>query len=72
MFTYSQAQKVPAMFTFGDSLEDVGNNNYLKLSLNKADFPRYGIDFPNKISTGRFSNGKNAADFLGNLIKIQK
>ena len=72
MFTYSQAQTAPAMFIFGDSLVDVGNNNHLKFSLNKADFPHYGIDFPNKVSTGRFSNGKNAADFLGNSIKIQK
>ncbi|GMY31218.1 GDSL esterase/lipase At5g55050-like [Fagus crenata] len=68
MFTYSQAQKVAAMFTFGDSLVDVGNNNYLKLSLNKADFPHYGLNFPNKISTGRFSNGKNAADFLAEKV----
>ena len=72
MFTYSQAQKAPAMFIFGDSLVDVGNNNHLKFSMNEADFSHYVIDFPNKVFTGRFSNGKNAADFLGNSIKIQK
>ena len=72
MFTYSQAQKAPAMFIFGDSLVGVGNNNHLKFSMNEADFSHYVIDFPNKVFTGRFSNGKNAADFLGNSIKIQK
>ena len=72
MFTYSQAQKAPAMFIFGDSLVDVGNNNHLKFSMNEADFSHYGMDFPNKVFTGRFSNGRNAADFLGNSIKIQK
>ena len=54
-----------AVFVFGDSLADVGNNNYLQLSLAKADFQHNGIDFPTGKPTGRFSNGKNAADFLG-------
>uniref|UniRef100_A0A7N2MAZ7 GDSL esterase/lipase n=1 Tax=Quercus lobata TaxID=97700 RepID=A0A7N2MAZ7_QUELO len=58
------------MFIFGDSLVDVGNNNHLKFSLNKADFPHYGIDFPNKVYTGRFSNGKNAADFLAEKVSL--
>lgn len=56
---------VPAVFVFGDSLVDVGNNNYLPISIAKADFPHNGIDFPTKKPTGRFSNGKNAADFIG-------
>lgn len=64
-FKFSKAQMVPAMFVFGDSLVDVGNNNHLPASVAKADFPHNGIDFPNKKPTGRFSNGKNAADFLG-------
>lgn len=66
-FTPSESQVVPAMFVFGDSLVDVGNNNYPSVSLNKVDFPPYGIDFPSKVATGRFSNGKNTADFLGKL-----
>lgn len=61
---------VPATFVFGDSLVDVGNNNYLTFSINKANFRPYGADFPTKIPTGRFSNGKNAADFIGKLIRI--
>ncbi|KAJ4981063.1 hypothetical protein NE237_031900 [Protea cynaroides] len=54
---------VPAMFIFGDSLVDVGNNNYL-FSLIKANYPHNGIDFTDHTATGRFTNGKNAADFI--------
>jgi hypothetical protein len=68
-FNLSEAQKVPAMFVFGDSLVDVGNNNHLHLSLAKADIPHYGLDFPTNKPNGRFTNGMNAADFLGKLIK---
>lgn len=60
---------VPALYVFGDSLVDVGNNNYLTLSIAKANHRHYGIDFPTHKPTGRFSNGKNAADFLGNSIQ---
>lgn len=63
-FSEAQKQQVPAMYVFGDSLVDVGNNNYLKISIAKADFPRNGVDFPGNKPTGRFSNGKNFADFL--------
>jgi hypothetical protein len=66
--TFTEAQMVPEIYIFGDSLVDVGNNNHLKLSFSKADYHPYGIDFPNHILTGRFSNGKNAADFLGKFI----
>ncbi|GKV39564.1 hypothetical protein SLEP1_g47322 [Rubroshorea leprosula] len=60
----SEVQRVPAIFVIGDSQVDVGNNNYLPVSFAKANFPPNGIDFPSKEATGRFSNGKNAADFL--------
>lgn len=62
---FSRAQMVPAVYVFGDSLVDVGNNNYLTVSVAKANFPHNGIDFPTKKPTGRFCNGKNAADLLG-------
>jgi phospholipase/lecithinase/hemolysin len=65
-----EAQKTPAIYVFGDSLVDVGNNNYLSLSLVKATLPHYGIDFPTKKPTGRFSNGKNAADLIGKLFSM--
>ncbi|KAK1584035.1 hypothetical protein Q3G72_029276 [Acer saccharum] len=69
-FRFSEAQMVPAMFVFGDSVVDVGNNNYLPLSVRKANFPHNGIDFSTKKPTGRFSNGKNAADFLAEKVGL--
>ncbi|CAO2835933.1 unnamed protein product [Amaranthus hypochondriacus] len=71
-FISSRAEQiVPALFVFGDSLVDVGNNNHLPLSIAKADFPHNGIDFPTHKPTGRFSNGKNAADFLAEKMGVQ-
>lgn len=55
---------VPAIFIFGDSVVDVGNNNRL-LTIVKADFPPYGRDFINHKPTGRFCNGKLTTDFTG-------
>ncbi|KAK1407021.1 hypothetical protein QVD17_38631 [Tagetes erecta] len=61
---------VPGLYIFGDSLVDVGNNNYLALSLAKANLPHNGIDYPTGKATGRFSNGKNAADFLAEKVGL--
>ncbi|XVE80412.1 hypothetical protein DITRI_Ditri14bG0137500 [Diplodiscus trichospermus] len=66
----SEAQMVPAVFVFGDSLVDVGNNNYLTVSVAKANFQHNGIDFPTKKPTGRFCNGKNAADLLAEKVGL--
>ncbi|CAN8252872.1 unnamed protein product [Cochlearia groenlandica] len=55
---------IPGLYVFGDSLVDAGNNNYLVISIAKANYPPNGIDFPNKKPTGRFCNGKNAADAI--------
>ncbi|XP_024976821.1 GDSL esterase/lipase At5g55050 [Cynara cardunculus var. scolymus] len=63
-------ESVPGLYIFGDSLVDVGNNNYLALSLAKANFPHNGVDFPTGKATGRFSNGKNAADFLAEKVGL--
>jgi len=54
---------VPALYVFGDSTVDVGNNQYLPG--NSALQLPYGIDFPHSRPTGRFSNGYNVADFVG-------
>ncbi|KAG0560376.1 hypothetical protein KC19_10G176300 [Ceratodon purpureus] len=54
---------VPALFIFGDSLADPGNNNHL-VSLAKANHPPYGRQFDTQKATGRFSNGRTALDFL--------
>lgn len=64
--TAAEAAKVPAMYVFGDSTADVGNNNYLPGgAVPRANFPHNGIDFPTSRPTGRFSNGYNGIDFLG-------
>ena len=55
----------PAMFIFGDSLVDVGNNNYLETALAKANIAPNGIDFPTHNATGRFCNGKTCPDIMG-------
>ena len=56
----------PAMYVFGSSILDVGNNNYLPgPAADKANYPYNGIDFPGSIPTGRFSNGFNIADYVG-------
>nr|KJB56728.1 hypothetical protein B456_009G138200 [Gossypium raimondii] len=57
---------VPAIITFGDSVVDVGNNDYLP-TIFKANYPPYGRDFANKKPTGRFCNGKLATDITAYL-----
>ncbi|KAL6011832.1 hypothetical protein ACLOJK_002298 [Asimina triloba] len=55
---------VPAIFVFGDSIFDVGNNNFLPFTLARVDRPYNGIDFPGGVATGRFCNGYNIVDHL--------
>ncbi|XP_004516440.1 GDSL esterase/lipase At2g03980-like [Cicer arietinum] len=55
-------KQIPAIYVFGDSLVDSGNNNYLPLNSN-AKFLPYGIDFGGK-PTGRYTNGKTVVDYL--------
>ncbi|KAL5714676.1 hypothetical protein ACHQM5_016605 [Ranunculus cassubicifolius] len=62
------APMVPALFVMGDSLVDNGNNNYLN-SLAKANYMPYGIDFTGW-PTGRFTNGRTVADFLGEKMGL--
>ncbi|CAN1276262.1 GDSL esterase/lipase At5g55050 [Linum perenne] len=59
---------VPAVFVLGDSTVDVGTNNFLSGSVDRADFPHNGIDFPGSKATGRFGNGLNIADFLALMM----
>ncbi|ERM96597.1 hypothetical protein AMTR_s00001p00270940 [Amborella trichopoda] len=58
----------PPVFFFGDSILDVGNNNYLNTKA-KCNMAPYGIDFPGRKPTGRFSNGLNIADFLADVYR---
>ncbi|KAM3306805.1 hypothetical protein P3S67_013676 [Capsicum chacoense] len=61
--------QVPCYFIFGDSLVDNGNNNNLTTSA-KANYFPYGIDFPAASQNGRFTNGKNKADFIAELLEF--
>ncbi|CAN1276264.1 GDSL esterase/lipase At5g55050 [Linum perenne] len=62
---------VPAVFVLGDSTVDVGTNNFLSGSVDRADFPHNGIDFPGSKATGRFGNGLNIADFLAKQLGLE-
>lgn len=60
---------VPAVFAYGDSIVDSGNNNDLK-TLVKCNFSPYGKDFQGGLPTGRFCNGKIPSDILGTYSLI--
>ncbi|KAL5557837.1 hypothetical protein UlMin_034048, partial [Ulmus minor] len=63
---------VPAVFMFGDSIVDTGNNNENIISPARSNFPPYGKDFQGGIPTGRFSNGKVPSDFLVEELGIKE
>ncbi|KAK9128457.1 hypothetical protein Syun_017254 [Stephania yunnanensis] len=66
----AHGQLVPGLCIFGDSISDVGNNDYLS-TLIKADFLPYGRDFVTHSPTGRFCNGKLAIDFTAENLGFQ-
>eukprot|EP00249_Psilotum_nudum_P037187 c9828_g1_i1 orf=62-1231(-) len=61
--------KVPAIFIFGDSLVDTGNNDKL-LTLARANHSPYGRDFTGRRPTGRFCNGALSVDYLASLCGL--
>ncbi|PON74514.1 Lipase [Parasponia andersonii] len=63
-----QQAPVSCFFIFGDSLVDNGNNNGM-LTLARANYRPYGIDFPQG-STGRFTNGRTFVDVLAQLLGL--
>lgn len=66
----SQAHKLaPALYVFGDSNVDPGNNNLLDTHA-KSNFAPYGVDFPNGLITGRPTNGYNVADFFATWLGL--
>ncbi|KAK9055922.1 hypothetical protein SSX86_027009 [Deinandra increscens subsp. villosa] len=71
---YCYAQKntsISAVFIFGDSSVDPGNNNYFP-TIARGNFPPYGKDFPNHEATGRFSNGRLVPDFIAEFLGVKK
>ncbi|XP_060211795.1 GDSL esterase/lipase EXL3-like [Lycium barbarum] len=63
---------VKAVFTFGDSIVDQGNNNHI-ITFAKCNFEPYGKDFMdgNK-PTGRFSNAKTPSDLIVDELGIKE
>ncbi|XP_027368232.1 GDSL esterase/lipase At1g23500-like [Abrus precatorius] len=60
----------PALFSFGDSILDTGNNNNLQ-TLSKCNFPPYGMDFEGGKATGRFCDGKIPSDLIASGLGIK-
>lgn len=58
-----------ALFLFGDSALDAGNNNYIINASFQADYFPYGETFF-KYPTGRFSDGRLVPDFIGKMLRV--
>ncbi|XP_065867625.1 GDSL esterase/lipase 2-like [Euphorbia lathyris] len=58
-----------ALFIFGDSLFDVGNNNYLHNPIFLTNFTPYGTTYFHYPS-GRFSDGRLIPDFIAEKLKL--
>ncbi|MED6139898.1 hypothetical protein PIB30_088287 [Stylosanthes scabra] len=73
-FHQSHASCLPqnhkALFVFGDSLFDNGNNNYINTTtFLRSNFPPYGETFF-KYPSGRFSDGRVISDFIAGYAKL--
>ncbi|KAF3788776.1 GDSL esterase/lipase 6 [Nymphaea thermarum] len=65
----SAESEAPALFIFGDSIVDCGNNDYLPNSTAVADYLPYNMDF--FAVTGRFSNARNLADCVAESLGFE-
>ncbi|PIA63298.1 hypothetical protein AQUCO_00200963v1 [Aquilegia coerulea] len=63
-----QSSLAPALYVFGDSLSESGNNNFLPTDA-KANYTPYGMDVPSG-ATGRFTNGKTIIDFIAQSLGL--
>jgi phospholipase/lecithinase/hemolysin len=66
---HKQPYHPPALFVFGDSLADAGNNNFIPKCAARANFPPYGMSFF-RHPTGRFTNGRTAIDFIATYMGL--
>ncbi|XP_059068507.1 GDSL esterase/lipase 7-like [Cryptomeria japonica] len=66
---HGEEPQVPALFIFGDSITNNGNNNYIT-TLAKGNFFPYCIDFEEGRATGRFCNGMTTVDVLAKLLGL--
>lgn len=62
----------PAVFVFGDSIMDTGNNNNNMKTYARCNFLPYGKDFNGGIPTGRFCNGKVPSDYIVEALGIKE
>ncbi|GMH05487.1 hypothetical protein Nepgr_007327 [Nepenthes gracilis] len=62
---------VSAVFVFGDSTSDPGNNNFVSTPF-RSNFTPYGRDFANHKATGRFTNGRLTSDFIAGYAGIKE
>ncbi|XP_043709195.1 uncharacterized protein LOC122658342 [Telopea speciosissima] len=69
--TIPKNHTIPAVFGFGDSIIDPGNNNNIGTVV-KCNFHPYGKDFVGGIPTGRFCNGKVPTDFFVGDLGIKE
>ncbi|KAG6494294.1 GDSL esterase/lipase 7-like [Zingiber officinale] len=67
-FCSSGTAAAPAMFIFGDSLVDNGNNNFIP-SIARANYFPYGIDLG--APTGRFCNGLTVVDLVARRLGMK-
>ncbi|KAL8531162.1 hypothetical protein ACS0TY_007971 [Phlomoides rotata] len=71
-YCYAQTGMLfPAILVLGDSTVDTGNNNYIVTPF-KGDHPPYGRDFPGRVPTGRFSDGKLVPDIVASMIGLKE
>ncbi|CAA0834421.1 GDSL esterase/lipase [Striga hermonthica] len=66
----SASPNITAVFAFGDSILDPGNNNHIPTVFRSNHLP-YGLDFPGRIPTGRFSDGKLPMDLIVDHLGIK-
>ncbi|OWM74347.1 GDSL esterase/lipase 5-like [Punica granatum] len=63
--------KKRALFVFGDSTVDLGNNNYIEtIPENRADYEPYGQNGFFGGPTGRFSDGRVIVDFIAEYAQL--
>ncbi|KAI3737771.1 hypothetical protein L2E82_27783 [Cichorium intybus] len=66
----SRKHAAAALFVFGDSFFDPGNNNYINTTtLDQSNFPPYGETYF-RFPTGRFSDGRIIPDFILEYAKL--
>ena len=65
-------RRITALYVFGDSTVDPGNNNYLPTALFRANHKPYGLNFPGGVPSGRFSDGRLVPDYIADSLELKK